>query len=98
MGIQLHSDVPPGLLDGDEPDPEFSFAGRKKIGREELEEVLGTAGNLCWSQFLIYCATGLWGRKSCGLLLCTCLHSIVLTHSMQDRKKMLVQLLCASDS
>ncbi|KAK9901261.1 hypothetical protein WJX75_003106 [Coccomyxa subellipsoidea] len=31
-------------LDEDEPDPEFSFAGRKKIGREELEEVLGTAG------------------------------------------------------
>ena len=96
MGIQLRSDVPPGSLDEDEPDPDFSFAGRKKIGRVELEEVLGTAGNLCWSQFLIYCATGSVGLQE--LLLCTCLHSIVLTHSMQDRKKMLVQLLCASDS
>ena len=63
MGLHLRNDVPPDSLDEDEPDPEFSFAGRKKIGREELEEVLGTAGNLCWSQFLIYCATGSVGLQ-----------------------------------
>lgn len=58
MGSHSRNDVPPGLLDEDGPDPEFSFAGRKKIGREEPEEVLGTAGNLCWSHFLICCTIG----------------------------------------
>lgn len=79
----------------------LALLGARKLAvkslRRSLEEQVTCAGAMEPTSNILHCRI-YGGARAVNISLCLCLHPVVLTHSQQDCKKMLVQLLCASGS